>query len=131
MSETQHKESTVTQPPTGPVADSSLSEAQQQAKTHALVAYVLMVLGLITGIFWLAGAIWAMVKKGDARGTLFEDHYANIIKTFWVGLAVTILSLILSVVLIGYITLFAVWIWSIYRIIKGLARLTSNKPYYQ
>ncbi|QCZ94708.1 DUF4870 family protein [Salinimonas iocasae] len=127
-----HQDSTPssTQPHGTPIRDSALTEAQQEAKTHAIVAYVFMVLGLITGIFWLVGAIWAMVKKSDARGTPFEDHYANIIKTFWIGLVVSIISIPLAVILIGYITLFAIWIWSIYRIVKGVARLSANQPYY-
>lgn len=119
------------QPHNIPIRDSALTETQQEAKTHAIVSYVFMVLGLITGIFWLVGAIWAMVKKSDARGTPFEDHYSNIIKTFWVGLVVTIISIPLAVVLIGYLTLLAVWIWSIYRIVKGVARLSANQPYYR
>jgi len=48
----------------------------EAAKTHALIAYGLMVIGLFTGIFWIIGAIWAMVKKEDAIGTCFEDHYS-------------------------------------------------------
>jgi uncharacterized membrane protein len=42
-----------------------------------------VVVGLLTGLFWFIGAIWAMIKKRDAVGTIFEDHDSNIIKTFW------------------------------------------------
>jgi hypothetical protein len=35
-----------------------------------------MAVGLFTGLFWIIGAVWAMVKKGEARGTIFEDHYS-------------------------------------------------------
>ncbi|TDF38280.1 hypothetical protein EYS14_11355 [Alteromonadaceae bacterium M269] len=107
----------------------TLSAKDEAAKTNALIAYGLMVLGLFTGIFWIVGAIWAMVKKGDAYGTLFEDHYSNIIKTFWWGLGLSIISFILLFVIVGYFLGLAVWIWSIYRVVKGLANLTSNKPY--
>lgn len=107
----------------------SLSIKDDAAKTGALIGYGLMVLGLFTGIFWLIGAIWAMVKKGDARGSIFEDHYSNIIQTFWWGLGLTIVSILLMFVVVGYFILIGVWIWSIYKIIKGLARITSNKAY--
>lgn len=99
------------------------------AKTNALVAYILMVLGLFTGVFWLAGAFWAMVKKSEAQGTRFEDHYSNIISTFWWGLGLTILGFLFMVVIVGYFLLIAVWIWSIYRIVTGLAKITSNRSY--
>ncbi|WP_026972861.1 DUF4870 family protein [Aliagarivorans marinus] len=105
------------------------TEKDNNAKTHALIAYVMMVLGLFTGVFWLAGAIWGMVKKGDAAGTLYQDHYDNITKTFWVGLIIGIVGFVLSFVGIGIIVLIAGGIWCLYRVIKGLARLTSNKPY--
>ncbi|MCC2603787.1 DUF4870 family protein [Planctobacterium marinum] len=108
----------------------SLSLKDDAAKTSALVAYGLMVVGLFTGIFWIVGAVWAMVKKEEAQGSLFEDHYANIIKTFWWGLGISIVGFLLMVIIIGHFILMAVWIWSIYRIVKGLARLTSNKAYH-
>ena len=107
----------------------SLSAEDEAAKTSALIGYGLMILGMFTGVFWLIGDIWAMVKKSDAEGSLFEDHYNNIISTFWWVFGLTIVGLMLSVVIAGYFILLGLWIWSIYRIIKGLARLTSNKPY--
>ena len=106
-----------------------LSAKDDAAKTNALIAYGLMVVGLFTGIFWLFGALWAMFKKGEAKGTPFEDHYSNIIRTFWWGLLFSIIGSILIFVLVGYLVLLIVWIWSVFKIIKGLAKITSNKPY--
>ncbi len=108
----------------------SLNAFDEAAKNNVLIAYVLMGIGVFTGFFWLIGAIWAMVKKPDAKGSLFEDHYSNIIKTFWWGLGLSIIGFILVLFVVGYFVLLAVWIWSIYRLIKGFARLTSNKAYY-
>ncbi|GAB1623346.1 MULTISPECIES: DUF4870 family protein [Agarivorans] len=112
------------------VTEAPLSASDEAAKTSALIGYGLMILGLFTGLFWIVGAIWAMVKKADAAGTLFEDHYSNIIKTFWWGFGLSIIGFVLAFVIIGYFVLLGVWIWSIYRIIKGLAKITSNKSYY-
>lgn len=107
----------------------TLSSKDNAAKTNALIAYAFMVIGVFTGIFWIVGAIWAMVKKADAQGTIFEDHYSNIIKTFWWGIALSIVGFILAFVVVGYIIMLAVWIWSIVKIVKGIARITSNKSY--
>lgn len=101
----------------------------EEAKTNALVAYFLMAIGIFTGIFWLIGAIWAMVKKEDAKNTLYYEHYSNIISTFWWGLLWTVIGLVTWVLVIGMFIVFIAWIWSVYRIIKGLALITSNKPY--
>lgn len=106
-----------------------LSEKEKNAKNHAIVGYVMMLIGLVTGIFWLVGAVWAMVKKADAAGTPFEDHYSNIITTFWWSLGLSIIGGILTMVGIGVFIIIGVMIWAIYRIIKGLARVTSDKSY--
>jgi len=108
---------------------SGLSARDDAAKTNALIAYGLMGVGLFTGIFWIIGMIWAMVKKDDAVGTLFEDHYSNIINIFWWGLGLSIIGFILIFFVVGYFVLLAVWFWSIYKLIKGFAKITSNKAY--
>lgn len=109
--------------------DIVISRKTDNAKTHAFIAYCLMIVGLFTGFFWLVGAMWAMGKKSAARDTIFEDHYDNIISTFWWGLGLSIIGFVLAIFFIGYILLFAIWIWSIYRIITGLAKLTSNESF--
>ncbi|TEW54143.1 hypothetical protein E2R68_09700 [Psychromonas sp. RZ22] len=107
-----------------------LTIVEDAAKTNALIAYGLMILGMFTGIFWLIGVVWAMVKRDEARETIFADHYANIMTTFWWSLGLSIIGFILAFFVVGYFLLFAVWIWSTFRIIKGLAKITSNKPYH-
>ncbi|MFT5692712.1 MAG: putative membrane protein [Oceanicoccus sp.] len=110
--------------------ETNLSRRESSAKANALIAYCLMVVGLFTGFFWLVGAIWAMAKKSEGTDTAFEGHYDNIISTFWWTLGLSILGAVLAYVLIGYLILFFVWIWSIYRIVSGIAKLTSNRPFY-
>ena len=40
-------------------------------KNHAMIAYVLMVVGLFMGLPWLIGLIWAIIKKSDAKSFKF------------------------------------------------------------
>lgn len=101
----------------------------EESKKHATIAYIFMLLGLFTGLFWLVGAIWAMVKLDDARGSIYEDHYRNIISTFWWGIIMTLLGVFLSLIFIGYFVLLFTWLWSIFRIVTGTARIISNQPY--
>lgn len=49
-------------------ATTSMSIKDDAAKTNALIAYAMMVAGLFTGILWIVGAVWAMVKKDEAKG---------------------------------------------------------------
>lgn len=106
-----------------------LSEENAKSKTNAIIAYALMVLGLFTGVLWIVGAIWAMVKRGDAKGTLFEDHYTNIIQTFWWSFGLSVLGIVLAIFVVGYFIIVGVWFWSVFKVVKGLARITSDKPY--
>lgn len=107
-----------------------LSRRESAAKANALIAYCLMAIGLFTGFFWLVGAIWAMAKKSEGIDTVFEDHYGNIISIFWWAIGLSILGIVLTYIIVGYLILFAVWIWSVYRIVSGIAKLTSNRPFY-
>lgn len=94
-----------------------------------LVGYGLLIAGLFTGVFWFIGAIWAMIKKGDADNSVSRSHYGNMIKTFWWSILFYIIGFVLSVIYIGYLIIAVTWVWTIYRIVKGLAKVTSNLPY--
>lgn len=107
----------------------SLPATDSNAKTHALIAYCLLLVGLFTAIPMIIGAIWAMVKKSDAAGTLYHSHYRNAIKTFWWSLLWTVIGMILTVALVGYLILVVTWVWAFYRLVKGVARITSDEPY--
>ena len=99
------------------------------AKTHALVAYVLMVIGLFSAIPILLGAIWAMVKKKSSLGTPFHSHFVNATRTFWWSVFWTVLGYITIPVGIGILILGLTWLWILYRMIRGLATITSDEPY--
>jgi uncharacterized membrane protein len=112
-----------------PLIPPALSPQDDEAKTHALIAYGLMLVGLFTGVFWLVGGIWAMVKKSDVSGSRFDDHFTNLITVFWWGIFWIILGGLLSLIFIGYVMLFVLYVWVLYRLIKGLAKLTSNRAF--
>jgi len=106
-----------------------MSSYDESAKTHALIAYGLMVAGLFTGIFFVIGLVWAMLKKDDARNSVFYDHYQNIIWTFLWALGLWVIGWFLIWVLVGWFILAVVWLWAIFRLLKGLARITANQSY--
>src|SRR5277367_5354654 len=69
----------------GPTA----SSAAERLRIFAIVVYVLYLLSA-PSIFstMLIGVVVAYVKRGEARGTPFESHFANAIELFWVTLVV-------------------------------------------
>src|SRR5918995_4185818 len=97
------------------------------------VTYALHALGLAIGAFGASTVIGAFifgwpsiiaviinyVKRGDARGTWLESHFAWQITTFWIAVGLSILiaavSAILVLVVIGFLTwpmgFFVLGIW--------------------
>ncbi len=116
-------------PPADPQTEPPVRHPDDDIKTGALVAYLCLVAGCFTGLFWLIGGIWAIVKRSDAEGSRYAGHYNNIISVFWWGLGFFLIGLILLPFVIGYFILLMLLIWVIYRLIRGLALLTSDKPY--
>ncbi|MFN3565864.1 MAG: DUF4870 family protein [Burkholderiaceae bacterium] len=106
-----------------PVAD----EVIQKARNVALVVYVLYALSFLYGVTAVAGVVIAYIKRDDVRGTWLESHFAWQIRTFWWGLVWTALGIVLAIVGVGFLILFAVWIWAIYRVVKGWLRLNDGR----
>ena len=117
--------------------------------TVTQVTYALHALGLAIGAFGAASVVGSFlfgwpsiiaviinyVKRGEARSTWLESHFAWQIRTFWFALAwavaVGIVGGLLAIVLVG----FAIWwigfgvlgIWAIYRIARGWLRLQDRR----
>ena len=125
-------------------------EAPEGLVTTMHIVYALHALGLVLGAFGAASVIgsflfgWpsiiaviiSYVKRGDARGTWLESHFAWAIRTFWYALVwallVALVSFPLTLVIIGIATwalgLFLLGIWAIYRIARGWLRLKDHQP---
>jgi uncharacterized membrane protein len=117
-------------------AENTISEVEattgvtKDEKTSCIVAYALYALGFITAITFIAGVIWAYVKRGEAQSEVAKDQYRWIIRTFWFSVLWSVIGAVLSVVVVGYFILLANAIWVIYRIIVGYTSLTAGKKRY-
>ncbi len=76
------------------------------------------------------GIIINYVKDEDVKGSWLESHFQWQKKTFWYGLLWTVLGVLTTFLLIGYLVLVAVAIWLIYRIAKGWIYLVDDKELY-
>lgn len=132
-----------------PTMTDSLREPDPSLITISHVTYALHALGLAIGAFGAATIVGSFllgwpsiiavilnyVKRGEARGTWLESHFAWQIRTFWWALvwaaAITIVSLPLMLVLVGFVTwpigLFALGVWAVYRVAKGWLRVQSRQ----
>lgn len=88
-----------------------------------IVSNVLSIVG-----FGLIGVIVAYLKRGDARGSLWETHITYIIRTFWLGVLGIIIGTATSFIGIGVLILIAVGVWWLIRSIKGVLKAINYEP---
>ena len=111
-----------------PIIEPSGSQDVEGLKTIAFAVYVLQALSFFWGITAIIGVIVDYVKLDDARGTWLESHFRWQIRTFWWGLFWSILGFgLIWVFGLGFVVLGIVYIWTIYRVVKGWLKLTERK----
>ena len=102
----------------------------------ALFDYLLHIVGLLfsMGLLSVVALIINYVKRDDAAGTIYASHMSWMISTFWwtvfwvvVLFVPTLILTIFSVGLLSWLFLLP-GVWFLYRMLKGLLRLTDNKP---
>jgi uncharacterized membrane protein len=95
-----------------------------------ILCYGLYLLGWPTvHIATLVALVLAYVQRGDARGTIWESHFANLIETFWVAVVIAIVAVPLCFIFVGIPILIGLAVWVLYRTIKGLVRAIEGQPY--
>ena len=103
-------------------------DAQNKSLTQIIYGlYAAAILGFPTNI---AAIIVNYVKRDDVVGTLYESHFRWQMRTFWVTLLWGFIGVILCFVVVGFFVLGILYIWYIYRIVKGWLRLTEGKAMY-
>jgi uncharacterized membrane protein len=114
-----------------PVSDSgSVVTADHEEKLGtAKAVYILYIIGwLLPIIAPIVGVILAYIHREDAPAWL-RTHYQFQIRTFWIGLLFFVISVVTSMVYIGWILLLLTLIWSLIRCVKGLIAVFNGAPY--
>ena len=99
----------------------------EPGKSNLQLIYILYLAGLIVGITPLVGIVLAYMNRGAASGA-YESHYAWAIRTFWIGLLYGLLSIVLSILIVGALLAIATVVWWIIRCVVGLRQLGRNEP---
>jgi len=101
--------------------------SRDSERSIVVVAYVLHLLGAITGITSLIGL--AINYFHDSRTDwLVENHHRWMIRSFWWALVWTVIGWVTTVLLFGWLILGVVWLWYLYRHIRGLIAVLSDQP---
>src|SRR5690606_7555262 len=104
------------------------TEAQRSMKTYSMIVYGLYALGLfLGGLPTVIGLIMAYAKRKEFEGTIYSQHMSLLISTFWYSLLFSFLGAMLTWIYIGFVILFAVGVWYIYRLLRGFIRMHDGK----
>jgi uncharacterized membrane protein len=117
------------------MADANTSGAAPVAnadstRTLTIVIYLLYLASLCNGITAIIGVALAYAKREDAQGTPYESHFSNAIEMFWIFLVGMLVAVPLCFVLIGIPLVIGLYVWVIFRTVKGLVRAIDARPYY-
>src|SRR5665213_2008501 len=123
----------------------------ESARGTAIIAYILYLVGWPTcHLSTIVALMLAYVKRDEVRGTIWDSHFTNLIRVFWIGL---VLSFLLVAALVcgvfgvvhtaqfdhfdgvavllplGGIAGILLMIWYLYHCIRGLMRALDSKAY--
>ena len=94
---------------------------------NGILSPALIVTAFLTGWPSIIAVILNYVKRSDVRGTWLDSHFSWQIRTFWFALLWLVIGGVLALILVGFVILFAVGLWVLYRIIRGWLALVSEK----
>ena len=99
----------------------------ENERTFVLISYVLHLLGSVAGITSIVGLVLNYLKRGGNDDVL-ASHHAWMIRSFWWAVLWGVIGWITIIILVGWAILLAVWVWYIYRHVRGLVAFTNGEP---
>ncbi len=82
----------------------------------------------ITGVSALIGVVLCYVWKSEPHQAWEATHYTYLIRTFWIGVAGSVLGILILLVGIGFLILFGIGIWALVRAAMSLANAQKRAP---
>jgi uncharacterized membrane protein len=104
-------------------------EQSDSLKTVAWITYIAFIISIFTGgLGFIIGMIVAYVKRNDSEGTIYNSHFNYLISTAWWSIVWCFIGAVTAFFIVGFFILIFTGVWFIYRLIKGVLRLSENKP---
>lgn len=95
---------------------------------HPTIISLLYLSAALLGITGLVGVVLAYVWRGEAHAEWETSHYEYLIRTFWIALVGTVVSMLLMLVLVGFVLLMAVGVLVLVRCVMSLVNAQKRQP---
>lgn len=105
-------------------------EKMRSLKTLTIIIYALYAASFVIGVSAIVAIVMNYVKRDEVAGSFLESHFRWQIRGFWFALLWTVVGIITTPILIGWLVLLGNAVWFIYRLVKGFLFLNDNKPMY-
>ena len=115
-------------PQSQPVTPAPPTQSASFDLNRPTIVSLLYLSSFLLGITVIIGVILAYVWKGEPHADWEDSHYAYLIRTFWIGLIGSVISFILMIVLIGFLTWIAVAVLVIVRSVLSLINAQKQAP---
>jgi uncharacterized membrane protein len=119
------------QPPPSPAA-ASVPPPQPATSgfdfNHPTVVSLCYISSVVLGVTAIVGVVLAYVWKGEAHADWETSHYDYLIRTFWIGLIGSVVSVLLMIVLIGFLLLLATFVLVVVRCVLSLVNAQKRMP---
>ena len=89
---------------------------------------LLYLASIVTGVTAIIGVVLAYVWKNDSHEPWEATHYTYQIRTFWIGVAGTVIGILLLVILIGVPILLATGVLVLVRTALSLVNAQKRAP---
>lgn len=100
---------------------------REHQKSLTQINYVLYLASAFIFFPGLVAITINLLKLNEVRGTWLESHYRWQINTFWISLSGTLLGIITSAILIGFVVFLVTVVWVAYRAIRGWLNLRRGQ----
>jgi len=106
-------------------------EDETDGRTLVLICYALHLVGAISGLPSLIALVLNYLKTGVSEPTA-DTHHRWMIRTFWWAVLFACVGGIMFITVLmipfAYLLWLLVWMWYLYRHIKGILALMERRP---
>ena len=110
--------------------DPGREERLSRDRSLTMWIYAFYGAALVFGVSAIVAIIMNYIKREDVRGSFLESHFRWQIRTFWWTMLWGTIGGITALILVGWLILGVLFIWYVYRIVKGILRLNDGRAMY-